>query len=821
MLLLILAGSVSSVVAAETQETDQKNGNDRNYIVDLSKGYKEYTGRYSESQFTAFVVTMSLKNVKYSSTIVGMNPIEMDLDGDGTYDVMARGTGYPSDSEGGPEVWMYIPCSGGSITGSYTCTIGENLYNPNYPYFSESLKDYDSVTFIFPEEPVRNMYAISIENGKAYVNGKEASQAAPGDNVRIFPEAVAGEYVSCWKSDLIGSVTRFTDACFFHDTATFFMPASDVSLKAEMKKQQPVSFDMSKGYCLAHGGPGTEPTIWDIDIDWANDFGVPFYNKISSEADLDGDGTDDICCYIVDGNHPMISPYVCFVYFIPLSTSSIRGTYTTQGTSISPYWPYTFVFPSDPVKSTYPITVDGGRAVNSNGQTVTEAYPGQRLKLVSIGDVPAAGFECRPEYKNIAEGFLFGYVREINPYEIVMPACELTYTKIPKEGETLEITFHDNMAFLPNEVANYLIDNNSEIEPLTEWYRSYGPQREKGVLWFNYPSDYQPSLTLTLPNPIRIPESEKVYTAVSVIIEGNRDIYPITCTDDEIMVYFGNPESDTSRIIGCSAGYRLFVDKSGLHEPEGYCFIGFEAKDFRMDYVNGRWQFEMPDHAIELKPVFQKVDTTQQTPLLIDLSDGMADVSDSEVWKSIERAGIRMNYDGDLYDLNGDGQWDVKTDNLGKRMKRLADYSCGESFTINTGNHGQKYFPITFVNNPKEAVEPGSTPAVTPGTKEEQKNESSDTPAKTSQKPASKSRKGGAVLWVLIILAAVLAFGGGMAYCVIRNRKEEAQKALRREKMLQRRAAEAAETVEPQEEEVSGQTEEQNEPKQEEDEDYL
>ena len=252
ILLLMAAGCVNTAAAAE--EKDVQDGDERTFVVDLSKGFTEYDGRYSKEQDEAFQTTMNLKNVIYSDKIYGKNAVKMDLDGDGTFDVMTFGLDYPMDSEGGPSRWIYIPSAECSVRGTYTCVIGENPYNNSYNYFMEYgyLKNYDSVTFILPEEPVRSTYEISIENGKAYKNGVEVTSAAPGDEITIISEAVVGKYVFLWKSELIGEYIHHTTGYAVNSPTSFFMPAADVALKTVMVDQTPLTFDLTKGYYLVN-----------------------------------------------------------------------------------------------------------------------------------------------------------------------------------------------------------------------------------------------------------------------------------------------------------------------------------------------------------------------------------------------------------------------------------------------------------------------------------------------------------------------------------------------------------------------------------------
>ena len=343
------------------------------------------------------------------------------------------------------------------------------------------------------------------------------------------------------------------------------------------------------------------------------------------------------------------------------------------------------------------------------------------------------------------------------------------------------------------------------------------------ALIMDYISGYEYySLEYTLPEPFIT--DEMMYTTVEVTFRDIYSLYPINCTDEAIVVYWIQSSQCNARILASAAGQLLYVNKVNLAEPEGYMFSGFEAKDFWMGY-DVYWRLTMPSHEIELKPVFTKVDVDSQTPLVIDISDGSYRIMDHEILASIDRAGVPYDYTYYMYDLNGDGAWDVHLIQGQNMLQRLTDYSCGEYFTIETGNHGQKYFPITFVNKPKANTETGVTPTVTPAGSEEKPTQNEVTPVGTqaAKNNKAKSKKGGVLLVVFAILAMILVFGGVVGFNILRNRREEALRVQKLAELRRRRAAEAEEFEEPQYEQTAEQPQEpaESEDEDEEDEDYL
>jgi len=704
LLMLLLLGANVTPARAEEQDGEGKQGEE--LVIDLRNGYaafpeKEYYGNAKVCAAVRSCVKLCDEN-PYS-----WNIFTADIDGDGTPDIMTDGYRWPDEEYPMPFEWFIIPTSECSVRGTVSFPVGE-IENSDY-------RKYDTVTFIFPEEAFKKEYAITVENGHAETYyGKVITSAAPGEEVMLVPDALDGEYVTSWTSTLIGEFTRYdVYSRSWKDTASFIMPASDVVMLATTAKQTPMLFDMTGGYCVVDEDYAKSPNLGDIKIpattvEYSQDLRV---DAVSTERiDLDGDGSMDISCFIVDSSEYGEIKYAGFphhVYYIPLPTSSITGQYTYYGGKTSPYWPYEFVFPQNTVEKLYPVTVEGGHAEDLQGRTITEAAPGERIRIVYDGAQGGISeFTAYPSYENLYRKWSRSalQLRE----EIDMPACALSYKAPPNEGKRLDLSFYlDNgnyTANLSEDVYSALKKDKRLLEVILCWYARFSLKENDRQVTMVYDSSYDYySLEYTLSEPIFTDNGS--YTTVRVLFPGVYQLYPINVTDKAIDVYW-NRSGTGSRILASASGQLLYVNKTNLVEPEGYMFSGLEAKDFRMEF-DTCGQFTMPEYGIELKPVFTKVD---------------------------------------------------------------------------------------------EKIEPDNTPVVTPETKEENSSEPSGAPVKTSENTAEESRKGGnkrTVLWVLIMLAAIPAFGGTV-YCVIRNRKKEAQKANRRRKMM-----------------------EQNEPEQEEDEDYL
>lgn len=808
----LLVISLSEIKSAKAEDAAEENNAEKEYVIDMTKGYCESSYyRQPQDEYYGFISVYRLmdKPFDYNNGFLW----RLDLDGDGTIDLYSYGYDWPEE-EGPADRYFLIPAAECSVHGRVSYPVEK--VNEYYKF--------DKITFIFPESSYQKEYAISVENGHAEVDGKIVTSAAPGTIVSIIPDELDGRFVASWNDKLIGEFTRYTTYPNYWTGATaFFMPASDVSLSAKTEKQTPLTFDLQKGFCLADDDGWSLPNPGDFKLSlWYA------WEEGTNLIDLDEDGQKDISCNVFnywDVNGPSITDYLPHhAFFIPLSTSSIKGSYTTSGKSIAAYWPITFTFPSEPVKKLYPVSVEGGHAEDMQGRTITEAAPGERIRIIYDGiQGMTAGLLSSPEYDNLYRKWTIGKGNRLRE-EIAMPACALSYKALPNEGKTLVLAFYSKdgtySATVFGDVADAFEKNGNAIDQVLCLYKGLNPRVGDRSLIMDYSGEYY-SLEYSLPEPFIT--DEEIYTSVQVSLGGYQTFYPITCTEEELDVYWaGAPDF---RILASVPGQLLYVNKTGLTEPEGYKFSGFEAKDFWMEYTGVYWRLSMPDHAIELKPVYTKVDPDTQTPLTIDLSEGHFNVEDQEILKSIAKTGISYERSNDMYDLDGDGKWDIHVNADLHIIRILSDYSCGEYFTIETGNHGQKYFPITFVNKPKANTETGVTPTVTPAGSEEKPTQNEVTPAGTqaAKNNKAKSKKGGVLLVVFAILAMILVFGGVVGFNILRNRREEALRAQKLAELRRRRAAEAEEFEEPQYEQTAEQTQEPAEPEDEdeEDEDYL
>lgn len=306
-----------------------------------------------------------------------------DLDGDGEEDF--RYTSYDGGFEEGS--WYYAstyiyPTNKSKLSGTYTLsgTVDGKKYR---------------CTFILDNEPVKEVYSISIEGGRVEQYNRDGgtwevvSQAAPGTLLYLRADAKEGNYVHAWKEDYYSDtcIVRAFDNNTFWTGLLFFMPSADVSFIPDIKTQTPYTIDMTKGFCeipqkdyhdlydLYHGLMSSSRYNGTM-IEVPNTI-----TGVGETVDLDGDGTRDFLLGYCNRSFKDFSPESLLL--IPLSTSSIEGEYVSQEVIKGPNWPFTFRFPEKEIQKEYDISVIHGHAINvMTGETVTKAASGTLVELV-------------------------------------------------------------------------------------------------------------------------------------------------------------------------------------------------------------------------------------------------------------------------------------------------------------------------------------------------------------------------------------------------------------------------------------------------------
>ena len=286
----------------------------------------------------------------------------IDLDGDGTKDVLIVYYSYDSGTESG--TFLY-PKEGGSVHGKMELKKVKN----NLPYWP--------ITLDFGDEPIRSSYKITVIGGRAYSGDVTVYEAAPGTMVDLEYEANETEYLKWWTLDGLkdyycitfgSSWSSFNDGCY--NKGRFAMPARDITVRPETGKKQPLLIDLTDGIATLseYGAYGS------LDLTLVNEH----YQYIEEGWDIDGDGTPDISSGWWNARSYGGSGRYCTL----LPRCSATGDITLKGLTYGPYYPITFRFGTPQPKDTYAISVTGGHAEDENGNRITSSRPGKEVFIV-------------------------------------------------------------------------------------------------------------------------------------------------------------------------------------------------------------------------------------------------------------------------------------------------------------------------------------------------------------------------------------------------------------------------------------------------------
>ena len=251
----------------------------------------------------------------------------LDVDGDGSEDVLFR---FRILNAGDPYQWDIVPLPGGSVSGK----IG---YTMPVPFVSLTGTRYHVLEFLFPESPVADTYPVTVSGGYAKdADDTKITEAAPGQRIYIYADAVDGGYVKDWKAE---GLSRFSEDYpmdgYFRVAVT--MPAHALNLSPLIAAQTPKTYGHDS--VLEYGDGFT----------WLSEAAGKDLQAFQKN-DLDGDGYADI----------YLSAQYSSYSLVILNYNSFCGAYTLPGKTSGPYGPITVDFP----KHQYPFEVDlsGGSA---------------------------------------------------------------------------------------------------------------------------------------------------------------------------------------------------------------------------------------------------------------------------------------------------------------------------------------------------------------------------------------------------------------------------------------------------------------------------
>lgn len=341
------------------------------YIIDLTKGYQK------------LVETVSLGGVSVDYNLIdkwicqsigdgvgGYYSYNVDLDGDGTEDVLLNG----SEGQNYPSRFAAIPLYGCSVKGDIV------LDKPNAgPYWP--------ITFKFGDLQVKEEYTVTVIGGRETkyeddrtVLGNEVFTAKAGTYVNVTADSVDGMYVSDWAFDGLDLYSNT-----YESFASFAMPAKDIIISPKKSPQIPLLIDFSEGYYDAY--------IGRLDIK---------YNDTWSKVDIDKDGIYDLCEEAGDRLIPLYrkEPY----------------EFTVSQVKDYMYSPITFKIGE--LQKDYSIQVNGGHAEDTDGNVITRAASGTTVRVIRDKESGKYWKSWKSDYLDV----------KFVCFEFIMPARDVTFT---------------------------------------------------------------------------------------------------------------------------------------------------------------------------------------------------------------------------------------------------------------------------------------------------------------------------------------------------------------------------------------------------------
>ncbi len=548
-------------------------------------------------------------------------------------------------------------------------------------------------------------YRITVEGGVAQNgSGEIITSAKKGDFIELEPDYQEGTYVCDW---IVNGETLPRES-----RVSISMPGKDTTVKAVRKQQTPYTLDMTGNTALQQLD-GDYYCYYSMLAEYLCDAYGCYFDSAATETwnlpapdkgiDLDGDGTKDvvIAWYSGDAGHV----HMTFLY--PKEGGSVHGTIQLKKAKNNlPYWPITLDFGNEPVRSSYRITVIGGRAY-SGDDTIYEATPGSTVRVK---------YEA-----NETE-----YLKQWTLDGVKDPFC-MTYGSYFGEGCNYEGWF-----FMPSRDVTVrpvtgkkvplLIDLSSGAAMIREYGATgslYGTLTH-GCQYIEEGSDVDgdgtPDIKWGSWNAVVSGESMDYYTLLprcsatgDITLKGLNygPFYPITLRFGTpqlretyaITVTGGHAEDeDGNRITSARPGKEIIIVRDA---EAGQYFKGWESDFAELKTGSVKLTFAMPAKDVEVRAVT----VTTQTPYTIDLTYDLGK-SRAEEMQILINALLLSGYEVADFgvDLDGDGTYDIDGSDWESypasvlycpyRICRTGDYSLWKSTTIPIKDYA--YGPITF-----------------------------------------------------------------------------------------------------------------------------
>ncbi len=555
-------------------------------------------------------------------------------------------------------------------------------------------------------------YKITVDGGYAQnVNGADITEAAAGELVYIYCNRTAGTYVKDWKTNQLKE--KDYSKYYSYDglwVLSFVMPEKDVTFTAVTAAQKEYVIDLKDGSMRLDDYQYSDSVDNLIEF-WlaqaAGEIVTPYYG---CEIDLDKDGTKDIALRAWGGQHTASEFDV-----IPLAGCSVSGEFQCEAPCEGPLWPFIIRFGAEPVKEKYSITVNGGKASDSNGKEITQISSGS-LVILRASDVEGSYVKgwSSDGGKTIDSRFVKNG-REC--YEIYMPAKDMVLQPVLEKQTPYLIDLTKGNAEVSNELywcvdeswgrlnESMDLDGDGTADVTWTWAEASGKEVFIPLPTCSISGDY----TLTghnfgeyWPITIRFGEVQKDY---SITVKGGHAVND-----------FGDP------ITRAEVGQNVVVVRDS--QP------GEFWKEWKADFDGFPTDRIITSFVMPAKDVtITAVTVTKQTPITIDLTDKRLMLWDKNDHTQNDKKTVQIltnaissikgyywttlmvssgGESGDWMDLDGNGTWDIgfgeTFDPFISFIERGPAYSLGASysFPVKDGAYG----PIILVVDEKKTDYP-------------------------------------------------------------------------------------------------------------------
>lgn len=546
----------------------------------------------------------------------------------------------------------------------------------------------------------KDTYTVSVSGGKAYLDGKEISEAKPGDCIELVPDIEKGTYVSEWK----------VNGKSLENSSWFYMPSGNVKVTAVRKDQKPLVLDLTSTARIP--GSYDSPALLE-GTGLAPDVNLYLLENIFYV-------TEDCVEYLdFNGDNLPDAKIIYLLYefadsvMVPVPGGKVHGDYKIDKPNALPYWPITIHFGEEQVKESYSVTVNGGCATDREGNVITAAAPGELVCVHYKWTEKTWLKEWKAD--GVSDFHYYYYCSDQKEHwnydgmdeSFIMPAMDLTLHPVTGDKRPYTIDMTKGQAVIGYDVGycladslkpgyNVLMDVDLDGDGTKDINDDYHPDEKTITLTPANTSSVSGSYTIKglnagkyWPITVKLPKIDKSSYEITVV--GGHAVASVW--DEKTSQY--TDKTITSAIPGTEV--TIIRDST-----DGEYWTAWET-----DYSGIDRSFVRPNFTMPAKDVTVKAKTTkEQKPLVISLEGGLT--KKNADFNRLRNTIAFMGFDDfhGLVDIDGDGYYDIAVHSASDSVYPGNLYDCGgmgaagsfnfeEGVTIKPSDGA--YAPITLV----------------------------------------------------------------------------------------------------------------------------